>query len=83
MVQQLAAGIELIDGSRFKPMRVEVEQQASPDDPLDLGAGSYWSPSEELLPRYKSVVKMSLTEGKKHEVSSTQLAPRPGCGRGW
>lgn len=58
MLQQLASGIELIDGFRFRPMQVEVHPAAPP--PL------------KIVPRgstlYKrTAVTMWLTEGKKHE----------------
>eukprot|EP00966_Prymnesium_polylepis_P099592 2306393-Prymnesium_polylepis.1 len=54
MVQQLARGIELIDGSRFRPIRAVVDTQPHEQGPA--------------TPHYQGAVTMWLTEGKKHEV---------------
>ncbi|KAL1503375.1 hypothetical protein AB1Y20_011426 [Prymnesium parvum] len=67
MVQQLAAGVELIDGRRFKPIRVEVE--ARDEDLPRRVPGARTSTSDFIrTPTYKCAVTMFMTEGKLHEI---------------
>ncbi len=72
MVEQLARGLSLIDGTTFRPMKVKVERQAEAEEASEraersstLARPAAWKSTRA---RYLSVVSMTLVEGKKHEV---------------